>query len=142
MIRSLQVALIIAGLIPLVLGTMNFIGGAYVARLPEGSATANVDNQLRFYAIWFTVPFFFAVWMARNLERALPIAQILFGVMFLAGMARLFSVSQVGWPDPPMIGAMVIEIVFVLFIPWIAHVSRHLQQSASQLPRTGVEGMS
>lgn len=126
MVRSLQIALLIAGTIPLMLGIMNFLAGAEVAWFPEGSVTANADNQLRFYAIWFTAPFFLAIWMVRNLDRALPIAVIMFGVMFLAGLARVFSVTQVGRPDPPMIGGMVIELVFVLFIPWITYVSRRM----------------
>lgn len=126
MVRTLQIALIIAGTIPLVLGLTNFLAGASAPWVPDGPANASIDNQLRFYAVWFTLPFFMAVWMARNLDRALPIALILFGVMFLAGLARLYSISQVGWPDPPMVAAMVIELVLVLFVPWIAYVTRRM----------------
>ncbi len=133
MVRTLQISLIVAGLIPLILGFMNFIGGAEVPWLPDGAGDASTDNQLRFYAIWFTLPFFMAIWMVRNLDRALPIAQIMFGVMALAGLARLFSVSQVGWPAPPMIGAMVIEIVFILFVPWIAYVAQRLPEPEPQV---------
>ncbi len=132
MIRTLQIALVLAGTIPLILGVLDFVAGASAPWLPDGPVSASADNQLRFYAIWFTLPFFLAIWIVRNLERALPIAQIMFGVMFLAGLARLFSVSQVGWPEPPMIGAMVIEIAFVLFIPWIAYVARRLPDSHAQ----------
>ena len=126
MVRTLQVALLAAGAIPLVLGLMNFVAGAQAPWLPDAPVTANADNQLRFYAIWFTLPFFLAVWMVLNLRQALPVAIIMFSVMGAAGLARLYSVTQVGWPDPPMIGAMAIEIGFALFIPWIAYVTRRL----------------
>ncbi len=133
MVRSLQIALVIAGTIPLVLGISNFLVGASAPWLPQAPNTANADNQLRFYAIWFTAPFFLSIWMARNLDSAMPIALIVFGVMCLAGLARLYSVSQVGWPDPPMIGAMVIEILFiVIFVPWIAFVTRRMARTQAQ----------
>ena len=122
--RTLQVALIVAGSVPLALGLMNFVQGAEAPWLPQGDVSPNTDNQARFYAIWFTLPFLMSVWMARNLASALPVAQILFGTMCLAGFARLYSVTQVGWPDPPMIGAMIAEIVLIGFVPWIAYVNR------------------
>ncbi|MEM7596128.1 MAG: DUF4345 domain-containing protein [Pseudomonadota bacterium] len=122
--RLLKIALVIAGVIPLILGVINFAGGAKAPWLPPDIATASVDNQLRFYAIWFTAPFFLSIWMVRNLDRALPIAAILFSVMALGGLARLYSITQYGLPEPGMIVGMVIEISFVLFIPWIAYVTR------------------
>jgi hypothetical protein len=128
MIRTLQIALIVASLPPLLLGLMNFFAGASADWMPDGAGSANADNQLRFYAIWFMAPFPFAVWMALNLRSALPVAGIVFGTMFLGGLARLYSVTQVGLPDPPMIGAMIVEMAVVLFIPWIAYVQRRLDQ--------------
>lgn len=126
MIRALQVSLIISGIIPLALGIMNFTQGAGAPWLPGGIENPNTESQLRFYAIWFTAPFFFSVWMAMNLSRALPIAIIVFSVMAAAGFARLYSGLQFGWPEPPMIGAMVIEIGFLFFIPWIAFAGRRV----------------
>ena len=122
--RSLQIALILAGIVPLILGIMNFLGGANAFWLPAELGTASVDNQLRFYAIWFTAPFFLCIWIARNLDRALPVAMILFGVMFLGGLARVFSITQLGMPDPSMVVAMTVELGFVLFVPWLAYATR------------------
>lgn len=122
--RSFQIALIIAGLIPFALGIMNFVGGA---SLFNQDFTASLDNQLRFYAIWFTLPIFLAIWIVRNIEIAGPVLRIMFSVMALSALARLYSISQYGLPEPTMIGAMVIEIVFLLFIPWHSAV---LRQSA------------
>ncbi len=129
--RALQIALILAGAVPLVLGIMNFLGGANAFWLPADMETPSVDNQLRFYAIWFTAPFFLCVWIARNLDRALPVATILFGVMFLGGLARAFSISQYGLPDPSMVIAMAVELGFVLFVPWIAYVTRSQRMAAT-----------
>ncbi|MEO0911532.1 MAG: DUF4345 domain-containing protein [Pseudomonadota bacterium] len=129
--RSLKVALIIAGAIPLILGIMNLIGGARAPWLPGDIATPSLDNQLRFYAVWFMAPFFLCIWIVRNLSTALPVAIILFSTMFLGGLARLFSITQYGLPDPSMIVAMAIEIGFVLFIPWIAWAQREQAQPAA-----------
>ena len=129
MVRALQISLIVAGTIPLILGIMNFLGGAEAPWIPDGAATPSMDNQLRFYAIWFILPFPLAIWLARNLRQAMPIAQILFGTMFLAGLARLYSITEVGYPEPAMIGAMAVEIIFVLFIPWIAFVQRRMDRT-------------
>ncbi|MEM8859721.1 MAG: DUF4345 domain-containing protein [Chloroflexota bacterium] len=115
--RSLQIALLITALIPLALGVMNLFFGA-AAFVPADQITPSLDNQLRFYAVWFTVVFFLIVWCVRNLEIAGPVMRIVFIVMALGGVARLFSIAQFGVPDPTMIGAIVIEIGVLAFIPW------------------------
>ena len=128
--RTFQVTLLIVATIPLLLGILNLILGASHF-VPAEQITATLDNQLRFYAVWFTVPFFLAIWSVRNLEIAGPVLRITFIAMAIGGVARLYSIGEFGLPDPPMIGAIVIEIAVLAFIPWHAAVLRQLQANGS-----------
>ncbi|MEM1057588.1 MAG: DUF4345 domain-containing protein [Bacteroidota bacterium] len=121
--RALQITMLVVAAVPLTLGIVSFLFGAGQF-LPAEHITASLDNQLRFYAIWFTAVFFLTVWCVRNLDVAGPVMRIMFIVMALGGVARLYSMSQVGLPDPPMIGAAIVEIGVLAFIPWHAAVVR------------------
>lgn len=122
--RALQMSMLTAATIPLVLGIVNLVSGAG-RFVPVEQINANLDNQLRFYAVWFTAVFFLTIWCVRNLEIAGPVMQIMFVVMALGGVARLYSMNVVGLPDPPMLIATFIEIAVLLFIPWHAYVMRN-----------------
>ncbi|MEO1526011.1 MAG: DUF4345 domain-containing protein [Planctomycetota bacterium] len=124
--RSLQITMLVVAAIPLMLGLLGFILGAGQF-VPKDQITANLDSHIRFSAIWFTGAFFLTVWCVRNLEIAGPVMRILFVVMAFGGAARLFSMSQFGIPDPPMIGGAIVEIAVLAFIPWHAVVMRHTQ---------------
>lgn len=121
--RPLQITMLVVATIPLIIGLINFILGAG-RFVPTEQITANLDNQLRFYAIWFTTVFFLTLWCVRNLEIAGPVMRIMFTTMALGGVARLYSMSQFGLPDPPMLVATVLEIGVLAFIPWHAAVMR------------------
>ena len=121
--RALQFTMLIVAAIPMTLGIMNFILGAGQF-VPTDQINANLDRQLRFYAIWFTAVFFLTIWCVRNLEIAGPVMQIMFITMAFGGLARLYSITRVGLPDPPMIGATLVEIGVLAFIPWHAMVMR------------------
>ena len=121
--RGLQITMVVVAAIPLALGIMNLIGGA-TAFVPSEHVNANLDNMLRFYAVWFTAVFFLTIWCVRNLDIAGPVMRIMFFVMAAGGLARVFSMTQVGLPDPPMLGATAVELGVLLFIPWHAAVMR------------------
>ena len=135
--RALQITMLVTAAIPLVLGIVNLIFGAqrFVA---ANEVTANLDSQLRFYAVWFAGLFFLTLWCVRNLEIAGPVMRIMFITMAIGGVARIYSLGTVGIPDVPMIGAIVIEIAVLAFIPWHAAYMRsegHLH--AVELKTTG-----
>jgi len=62
--------------------------------------------------------FFITIWIVRNLDTAGPVMMIVYGTMGLGGLARLYSMSQLGAPDPVMVGATVVELATPLFILW------------------------
>ena len=121
--RALQITLLVVAGIPLVIGVLNLVLGAgrFVA---AEQITANLDNQLRFYAVWFTAVFFLTVWCVRNLDIAGPVMAIMFSTMALGGLARIYSMTQFGLPEPPMLVATAIEIGVLGFLPWHAAVMR------------------
>lgn len=121
--RSLQITMLVTASIPLMLGIMNLLNGA-TGFVPPEHVNPNLDNMLRFYAVWFTLVFTLTVWCVRNLDIAGPVMTIMFCTMALGGMARIYSISQVGLPDVPMRVATGIEIGVLLFLPWHAAVMR------------------
>lgn len=121
--RTLQITMIAVAAIPFILGVMNLIGGA-AAFVPPEAISPSLDSQMRFYAVWFMLPFFLTIWIVRNLDVAGPVMLITFGTMALAGCARIFSAMEYGMPDPRMVAAIVIEIGVLLFIPWHRAVMR------------------
>ncbi len=127
--RALQITMLVVASVPLMLGIMNLIGGAG-AFVPPEHINANLDNMLRFYAVWFTLVFFLTIWCVRNLDIAGPVMLIMFCTMALGGVARIFSMTQVGLPDVPMLVATGVEIGVLAFIPWHAAVMRQSRQAA------------
>lgn len=121
--RALQIAMVVTASAPLVLGLMNLFAGAE-AFVPPEHVNANLDNMLRFYAVWFTAVFFLTIWCVRNLDIAGPVLRIMFIVMAAGGGARIFSMTQFGLPDPPMLAATAVELGVLIFIPWHAAVVR------------------
>ena len=98
--------------------------------MPPETITPSLDSQMRFHAVWFMLPLFVTIWIVRNLDVAGPVMQITFGTMALAGCARIVSALQYGMPEPAMIGAIVIEIGVLLFLPWHRSVIRQSSAEA------------
>ncbi|MEL6234541.1 MAG: DUF4345 domain-containing protein [Pseudomonadota bacterium] len=115
--QTFQITLLSVALIPFVLGAMNFVGGA-AAFVPADEVTARLDSQMRFSAIWSMLPFFITLWIVQHLERAGPVLVMTLGATALAGLARAYSATQYGLPEPFTLGIIVFEIGVLLFIPW------------------------
>lgn len=127
--RALQISMLTLAFVPFLLGVMNFLNGAGQF-LPEDQIFPEIDSQLRFYSVWFMFFFFITIWIVRNLDTAGPVMMIVYGTMGLGGVARLYSISQVGAPDPMMIGATVVELATPLFILWHRAVIRRTADAA------------
>lgn len=121
--RTLQITMIVLSLVPFSLGVMSLINGA-AQFLPPEAIFPEIDNQLRFYSVWFMFPFFITIWIVRNLDIAGPVLAISFGTMALGGLARIYSMIDVGMPEPTVIIATAVELGVLLFIPWHRAVVR------------------
>jgi hypothetical protein len=127
--RTLQITLLVLSFVPFMLGAVNLLNGAGQF-LPPEEIFPEIDSQLRFYSVWFMFFFFITIWIVRNLDTAGPVLMIVYGTMALGGLARLYSMTQVGLPDPTMIGATVVELATALFIPWHRAVVRRPADAA------------
>lgn len=127
--RTLQVSMLTLSFIPFLIGVMNFVNGAGQF-LPPDQIFPEIDSQLRFYSVWFMFFFFITIWIVRNLDTAGPVMMIVYGTMGLGCLARLYSMSQLGAPDPVMIGATVVELATPLFILWHRAVARAPKDAA------------
>jgi len=129
--RTFQIALLVVAFLPFALGTTTLLAGG--ARfLPEELVTPQLDSQLRFYSIFSLLPFLIATWIVRNLDSASSILAIVMCATAAAGAARLLSAAQLGVMEPAMIGAVVIEIGVLGFIPWHRAVLARSESAAAR----------
>ncbi|MEM7268743.1 MAG: DUF4345 family protein [Pseudomonadota bacterium] len=124
-----QTSLLLAAFVPLMLGVLTLFEGA--ARfLPVDLISAQLDGQMRFWAIRSMLPFFLAIWIVRNLDRAGAVLAIVIWATVAGGLARILSVIQYGLSDPAMMGVIAFEIGAVLFLPWYRVVVGGRQERA------------
>lgn len=121
--RALQVSMLTLAFVPFLIGVMNLLTGAGQF-LPPEQIFPEIDSQLRFSSVWFMFFFVITICIVRNLDTAGPVMLIVYGAMGVGGLARLYSITQVGAPDPTMIGAMGIELATPLFLLWHRAVVR------------------
>mgnify|MGYP000703970763 CR=1 FL=1 len=107
---SIKVILYLIFAVSLITGINVLIGGAL--SLPEiSNVEATVDNELRFFSIFWMAYGSFCFWVARNLSKEHHFVPFIAIVFFLGGTARLISLIFVGMPTPLFIPAMALEIV-------------------------------
>lgn len=127
--RTLQITMVTLAFVPFMLGVMIFLNGASWF-LPPDQVFPEIDSHLRFNSVWFMFFFFITIWIVRNLDTAGPVMMIVYGSMGLGGIARLYSMSQLGLPDPAMVIAACVELATPLFILWHRAVVGRPQDAA------------
>lgn len=102
------------GFVPVVVGSATVLLG--VDSVPGADeASATVDSEMRFYAVWYVGTGVVLLWSARNLERAGTLIRGIAVLLFVAGLSRLLSWAMVGAPHRAAQVLMVIELV----LPWV-----------------------
>jgi len=120
--RGLQIVMGLLSLIPLLLAVQNVGGGA--AALAGEAVPAALDNQFRYLSTFYLSLTFLIWWIIPNVERHAVPVRILIGAVFLGGLARAYSMMQVGHPGDQLYNGMILEFVLVLIIPWQAMVAK------------------
>lgn len=114
---GLQIVLGILSLIPGIFGLYNiWIGAArYVSAdqlIPE------LDNQFRYQSgVYFGIAVLIW-WLIPRIEKEVAVFRIVIFAVFFGGLARVFSILNVGMPEPAMIGGMILELSVPLLIIW------------------------
>jgi Domain of unknown function (DUF4345) len=111
--------------IPLLTGVMDVLLGASAFQAlgvglgTEALREPNLNSQIRFFgAIW--LGFGVLLWIAANdLKANAKSFQMLCSILILSGFGRLLSAVQFGMPAPPLVAAMVVELVLIpLLLVW------------------------
>lgn len=109
--RTLQVTIALLALVPIGAGLTGIIGGP--ALIGSHDVPVDLDSHFRYLSglllgiglmYWTTIP---------HIERAGGLFPALSALVVLGGLARLFSVLAVGWPNLPHILALPLELAVV-----------------------------
>lgn len=115
-------ALRLLALVPIATGLASVLLGAAIV---PGGASASVESELRFYAVWW-VGLGIYLWSLapRVLERGREL-RVVCALLFAGGLARLGAIADVGAPEPTFVGLMVVEwVVAVGLWAWHARLTR------------------
>ena len=113
--RVFQIAVAATGGIAVVTGIAVVAAGA--SGLPGATAaSATVDNELRFFAVFWLAFGIVALRAAARYQEAAQTIRCIAYVVFAAGTARLISLVTTGTPHPVFVGVMIVELVGA---PWL-----------------------
>ena len=122
--RGLRILLTIVGVVMLVAGSLTVVLGASSV-LGTDDVTAEVDSEMRFYAVWYVVAGAFLLRATRRIESETWTIRLIAVAFFVAGCSRILSWVAVGRPHLSQLMLMVIELILPLVvIPWQASVAR------------------
>ena len=129
--RIIQVLMVVLGIAAVGIGAMVFLMGVQFIQLTESSfnfaigqsipldpaeVSPTIDNEFRFYSIFWLSYGGLVLWVARNILAQLRLVPILVGLFFIGGIGRALSHIFVGAPHPAFVALMVIELVAPVFV--------------------------
>ena len=103
-------------LVALVTGLNVLIGGAAAIPGSSGAVEASVDNELRFFSVFWIAYGAFCFWVARNIQEQKNFIPLIATVFFLSGIGRLISILLIGLPSSILIPPMILELVMPIVI--------------------------
>jgi hypothetical protein len=124
--RVIQVAMAALGIAAVGISIMVFLTGVQFIWLTEASfnfasgqaipvdpatISPTIDNEFRFYSIFWLSYGVLDLWVARNILAQLRRVPILVGLFFMGGIGRALSLIFVGAPHPAFILLMIVELV-------------------------------
>jgi hypothetical protein len=116
---GLQIVLGILSIIPMLVSILGITQGS--ARfLPENLITANFDSHYRYITGYYFSLSLIVWWIIPNIEKHTIVLRIICGGIFLGGIGRLLSISQVGLPNPVATGFTFLELLLPLICVWQA----------------------
>ncbi len=86
--------------------------------------SVNVDNEFRFYAVFWVAYGGFLMQTSRNLSKYDQRIPLLLALFFIGGIARAISFMAVGTPHTLFSVLMGIELVLPVFLYWLWRVSK------------------
>ncbi|NRB40463.1 MAG: DUF4345 domain-containing protein [Pseudomonadales bacterium] len=98
----------------LLTGLNILIGGALSVPGATIGVQAQIDNELRFFSMFWLAYGGFCLWVGRDISARNHFIPFIALVFFLGGVGRLFSVLMVGNPGSFLMAAMIVEFVLPL----------------------------
>ena len=100
----------VLALIPIAAGLLSVVFGSDIIR-DGGASNANVESELRFYAVFYVAFGVYLWWLApRVAERGRELRWAA-AVLFCGGLARAVGVFVDGWPEADYVMLMAVELV-------------------------------
>lgn len=112
----LKVILHAIALVTVITGLNVLLGGASAIPGALGTTEATVDNELRFFAVFWVAYGVFSSWVAKNIQTEFRFVPFIALAFFVGGLGRLISILSVGYPASILIPAMILEFVIPLII--------------------------
>jgi len=103
-------------LVALLSGLNVLIGGAAAIPGASGGVEASVDNELRFFSVFWMAYGCFCFWVARNIQTQHLFIPFIAFFFFIGGVGRLVSTLLIGPPASILIPAMILEFVIPIII--------------------------
>lgn len=136
--RALQVAIAVAGVVPVGAGLSGALfGGTIVGATPDLS----VDSHFRYLsglllglglAFWLMVP---------GIERHTGTVRLLTAFVVIGGLARLLALATTGTPSLPMLLALVMELaVTPALCLWQARLAERIRREPDIIPTRRAAG--
>ncbi len=126
----LKYLLYIIFLVSLLTGVNILIGGALAVPGATIGVEAKIDNELRYFSMFWVAYGGFCFWVARNISERHNFIPFIAFALCLGGVGRLVSVLLVGTPGSFLLTAMLVEFVLPLVIYLIYQKQRKNQLSA------------
>ena len=115
--RGFQIVVGILSLIPIYYGGMGMITGA-AGLMPAEAVTPAIDSQYRFLSAVYLGLGAMIMWLLPNIDKQATLFRIIVAILFLGGLARLYSYVSVGAPPANFVFGIVLELCLPLLILW------------------------
>jgi hypothetical protein len=129
---ALKYILYVMALVVAITGLNVLIGGASAIPGSTGGVEATVDNELRFFSVFWLAYGAFCFWVARNIQAQYNFIPAIALAFFIGGLGRLISMISVGSPASILIPAMVLEFIIPIVIYgiyWKLYIKNITKQS-------------
>lgn len=103
-------------LVSFITGANILFGGSIAVPGATITAQVQIDNELRFFAMFWMAYGVFCFWVAKNLVERHHFIPFIALVFFLGGVGRLLSVLMAGNPGEFLLGAMALEFILPMVI--------------------------
>ena len=113
---TLKYILYAIALVAAITGLNVLIGGAASIPGATGVAESSVDNELRFFSVFWLSYGALCFWVAKNIQTQYKFIPFIALAFFIGGLGRLISMLSVGSPASILIPAMILEFVIPIFI--------------------------